>query len=84
MLRYNTGLPPSNPPLITADNTQEGQLNFSIYAGYGSPPIGEVFRIIRDSSGNLRVIGQSSTGAPFNIRQNRGNQAGRFVLWIEK
>ncbi len=83
-LRYNTGLPPSNPPLITADNTQEGQLNFSVYAGYGSPPIGEVFRIIRDYSGNLRVIGQSSTGAPFNIRQNLGNQAGRFVLWIEK
>lgn len=83
-LRYNTGLPPANPPFIAVGNTEGSKLKYSISIGYGSPPLGEVFRIIRDSAGNLSVVGQTSTGAIFNVRQQIGEQAGRFVLWIEK
>lgn len=83
-LRYNTGLPPANPPFIAVGNTEGSKLKYSISIGYGSPPLGEVFRIIRDTAGNLSVIGQTSTGAIFNVRQQIGGQVGRFVLWIEK
>jgi len=83
-LRHNTGLPPANPPFIAVGNTENSKLKYSISIGYGSPPLGEVFRIIRDSAGNLSVIGQTSTGAIFNVRQQIGGQSGRFVLWIEK
>ncbi|MEN3034356.1 MAG: hypothetical protein ABDH18_05140 [Aquificaceae bacterium] len=89
-LHYHNGLPPRRPPLLMPGNVNTNSsgnpttLAHSIRIGFGAPPIGEVFRFIRTESGEGRLIGQVSTGAVFNIRQQLDAHVGRFVLWIEK
>ncbi len=83
-LNYKTGLPLSRPPLVMPNNTEGSKVKSTFLVGYGSPPLGEVFRFVRSSAGEGRVIGQISTGSIFNIQQQLGPQTGRFVLWIEK
>lgn len=83
-LRYNSGLPPSRPPLVATDSVSGNTLNRYINLGYGSPPLGEAFRFVRDTASSGRIIGQTSTGAIFNVEQQLSQHSGRFVLWIEK
>lgn len=89
-LHYHNGLPPRRPPLLMPGNVNTNSagsptsLAHSVRIGFGSPPMGEVFRFIRTESGEGRLIGQVSTGAVFNIRQQLDSHVGRFVLWIEK
>jgi len=81
-LNYETGLPLANPPLVMPGNAESNKLKYSVFVGYGSPPLGEVFRYVSTPYGD-RIIGQTSLGALINI-QFQAKRQGRFVLWVEK
>ncbi len=82
-LNYKTGLPPANPPLATVGNTSGNTLKYSVFAGYGAPPLGEAFRYVSTPQGD-RIIAQTSLGGLINIQFQGQRKPGRFVLWIEK